>query len=185
MRIPVPLCVVGCALSLVSIVACGGNVRLEGDGGSSSEGGGPSSAHTGPVTVSQSSGSGDACFGAAPGGFSFTGDGKCPASSEGLQCQWHFADTATSESGVVQCVAGSWTRVECPYIDTSFSCAGVGGQLNSCDSVWAGLTCDWQVADAGFWCNGRAQCDGSHWVSLGIDGQGEPSTSVGASTSTN
>ena len=165
------------ALVLTSAIlaACGDDSVSEGSGGGGTSGGGSPSVTTGQGGAGGAGGShpDDPCFDAGPAGFNHGGDGSCDDWQTGVECPWVFGDTITYESGVVECVDGQWTRVDCPLFDTGFACPDEGTALDACGAVWSGLICPWATADAGFSCEGRAQCQDGRWVSLGVDSSEE------------
>lgn len=169
----------GALACVLAVVACSSNVEtVDGEAGNgATDPGSGANAPSGPGNGGDggNGGSGgmpplgDPCFDAAPPGFSFIGDGSCKSWQTGVVCQWYFADTATSEGGLVTCMKGVWTPTSCPFVDTFFQCPAEGVVLNPCDPLWIDHQCPWYVADAGFTCNGFATCTEDGWVSDGIE----------------
>ncbi|NUO50305.1 MAG: hypothetical protein HOV80_15730 [Polyangiaceae bacterium] len=172
----------GALASVLAVVACESNVETvdgeEGNGASnpgsganapSGQGANGNGGNGGDGGTGGMPSHGDPCFDAAPQGFSFVGDGSCKSWQTGVVCQWFFADTATSEGGLVTCMNGEWTPISCPSVDTFFSCPEDGVVLNACDPLWLDHQCPWYVADAGFSCGGSATCTEDGWISDGVD----------------
>ncbi|MFO0615492.1 MAG: hypothetical protein U0414_23060 [Polyangiaceae bacterium] len=115
-----------------------------------------------PATTSSGPTGGD-CSHANP----FIWGPDCALSNEGTICHWDYADTGYSGGGLIQCTAGKWVEVKCPFIDTGFTCPAQGEPIEECPSSWNGAQCPWSVADAGFDCSGTATCVAGQWTSNG------------------
>lgn len=151
-----PICAILLAFGVVT--GCGSEVTI-GGGGS----GGSTTSTSSKMTTTSGKMVGGDCSKANP----YIWSSECEPSNEGTICSWEYADTGFSGSGLIQCTSGEWVDLECPYVQTNFTCPEQGVQLEPCPSQWTGFSCPWQVADAGFTCYGDATCAAGKWVSNG------------------
>lgn len=150
-----PVCAILFAFGVVT--GCGSEVTI-GGGGS----GGSTTSTASKMTTTSGKMAGD-CSHANP----YIWGSECELSNEGTICSWEYGDTGFSGSGLIQCTSGEWVDLECPYIQTDFTCPEQGEAIDVCPSEWTGFACPWQVADAGFTCYGNATCTAGKWVSNG------------------
>lgn len=147
-----------CAILIVfgAVAGCSAEVTIADDGNVPDDG-------VANMTTTSSSPMGGDCSHANP----YIWGPDCALSNEGTICSWQYADTGFSGSGLIQCHAGKWEDLSCPYIQTSFTCPDENVQIEPCPTMWATQTCPWAVADAGFNCHGTATCKGGYWTSNG------------------